>query len=127
MVQDNSVDCVVDTFGLCSFDDPGRVLQEAARVCKPGGRIYLLEHGQSHYEWLNRHLAKRVCKWVYNGITSVSTSNLRKISTITLAYNFQVKTTERKLPLSTFTFSLNSYTATLCDGDVYGIETSTSS
>mmetsp|Transcript_7536 Transcript_7536/g.11497 ORF Transcript_7536/g.11497 Transcript_7536/m.11497 type:complete len:267 (+) Transcript_7536:95-895(+) len=47
-LPDNSFDCVVDTFGLCSFDDPIVVLKEMARVCKPDGKILLLEHGRSH-------------------------------------------------------------------------------
>lgn len=44
---DNSFDTVVDTFGLCSFDDPVAVLKEMERVCKPDGKILLLEHGRS--------------------------------------------------------------------------------
>lgn len=32
---DRCFDTVVDSFGLCSFDDPVQVLKEMARVCKP--------------------------------------------------------------------------------------------
>ena len=46
-VPSASVDCVVDTFGLCSFEDPAAVLQEVRRVLKPGGVALLLEHGRS--------------------------------------------------------------------------------
>lgn len=45
--SDDSFDTVVDTFGLCSFDDPVAVLKEMQRVCKPDGKILLLEHGRS--------------------------------------------------------------------------------
>lgn len=44
---DDSFDSVVDTFGLCSYDDPVAVLKEMSRVCKPDGKILLLEHGRS--------------------------------------------------------------------------------
>ena len=45
-----SFDTVVDTFGLCSYEDPVAALREMARVCKRGdqrGRILLIEHGRS--------------------------------------------------------------------------------
>ena len=44
---DDSFDTIVDTFGLCSFDDPVAVLKELQRICKPNGKILLLEHGRS--------------------------------------------------------------------------------
>jgi methyltransferase OMS1 len=55
-VKSRSVDTVVDTFGLCSYDDPVRALQEMKRVCKTDGRVLLLEHGRSEYTWLNNIL-----------------------------------------------------------------------
>ena len=45
--NDNQFDCSIDTFGLCSFEDPVKVLKEMNRVTKPGGKIILLEHGVS--------------------------------------------------------------------------------
>jgi methyltransferase OMS1 len=56
-LPDLAFDTVVDTFGLCSYDDPVAALREMSRVCKPGGKILLLEHGRSKsWEWLSRHL-----------------------------------------------------------------------
>ena len=54
---DSSFDTVVDSFGLCSFDDPVAVLIEMKRVCKKGGKILLLEHGRSKtWDGITRHL-----------------------------------------------------------------------
>lgn len=40
-------DVVVDTFGLCSVEDPVRALRQAALLAKPRtGRVLLLEHGR---------------------------------------------------------------------------------
>lgn len=55
---DNSFDTVVDMFGLCSFDDPVRALREFSRVCKPGGKLLLIEHGKGHTPRVNNHLDK---------------------------------------------------------------------
>ena len=54
---DGSFATVVDTFGLCSFNDPVAVLKELQRVCKDDGKILLLEHGRTKkYEGLSRYL-----------------------------------------------------------------------
>ena len=43
-LADASADAVVCTLVLCSAAEPARVLREALRVLKPGGRFYFLEH-----------------------------------------------------------------------------------
>jgi len=68
---DQSFDTVVDTFGLCSFEDPVLVLREMKRVLRPGGKLLLLEHGNSHWGFmkdmqakqLDRHVHKYGCYW----------------------------------------------------------------
>ncbi|SMC44235.1 class I SAM-dependent methyltransferase [Sporomusa malonica] len=44
---DNSFDTVIATCVFCSVPDPVLGLKEIKRVCKPGGRIVLLEHVRS--------------------------------------------------------------------------------
>lgn len=80
--DDNHFDTVVDTFGLCSVgvhegphhtEHAVRMLRELGRVCKPDGKILLLEHGKASnfYEWLNgkleeeadKHFEKWSCWW----------------------------------------------------------------
>lgn len=41
---DNTFDAVVATFVFCSVPDPLLGLAEVKRVCKPGGKVVLLEH-----------------------------------------------------------------------------------
>ncbi|MHB8659071.1 MAG: class I SAM-dependent methyltransferase [Solirubrobacteraceae bacterium] len=41
---DASFDTVVATYVLCTVPDPGRALEEVARVLRPGGRYLFLEH-----------------------------------------------------------------------------------
>jgi len=49
---DNSFDTVAGTFVFCSVPDPVLGLQEALRVTKPGGHLYLLEHILANNKWL---------------------------------------------------------------------------
>ena len=51
-------DTVVQTLGLCSTDDPDALMKSLTQLVKPGGKILLLEHGKSYYEWLNKMLDK---------------------------------------------------------------------
>jgi len=46
-LPDSSFDTVVSTLGTCTFPDPVAAVREMRRVCRPGGRILLLEHGRS--------------------------------------------------------------------------------
>ena len=65
---ESSFDTVVDTFGLCSFDDPVAVLKELQRVCKAEGTILLLEHGRSNTfsglsSYLDKHAERHAKNW----------------------------------------------------------------
>ncbi len=57
--RDQSFDTVVSSLSTCTFPNPVIALREMARVCKPAGRVLLLEHGRSDRErlghWQDRH------------------------------------------------------------------------
>ena len=42
---DHSFDCVVSTFTLCTIPDPAKALAQMRRVLKPGGKLFIAEHG----------------------------------------------------------------------------------
>lgn len=64
-------DTIIQTMGLCSTTQPNALLTSLSTLLRPGGRILLLEHGKSHYEWLNvvltnsapGHAARFGCWW----------------------------------------------------------------
>jgi methyltransferase OMS1 len=49
---------VIQTMGLCSTPEPVKLLQNIEACTSENGKILLLEHGKSHYNWLNDLLDK---------------------------------------------------------------------
>lgn len=45
--EDESFDCVVCTFTLCSVGDQAQTLRELRRILRPGGRLLYAEHGSA--------------------------------------------------------------------------------
>jgi ubiquinone/menaquinone biosynthesis C-methylase UbiE len=82
--RDGSFDTVVSTLGTCTFPDPVEALREMRRVCRPGGRILLLEHGRSNRPgiatWQDRHAAKWAahlgCWWNRDPLENVRKAGL---------------------------------------------------
>ena len=60
--EDGSFDTVVDTLTLHSVYNRELLADEIKRVCKPGGRILLLERGQSYLSLYNQWLQFRAAK-----------------------------------------------------------------
>lgn len=62
--KDGSFDTVVDTFGICSFEQPIQALQEMRRVVKDDGQVLLLEHGASQWEFVQSMLNRGIHRHV---------------------------------------------------------------
>lgn len=62
---------MVSALTTCTFPNPEASLRDMARVCRPEGRILLIEHGRSDREWLGKwqdrrtqRIAKQLgCHW----------------------------------------------------------------
>jgi ubiquinone/menaquinone biosynthesis C-methylase UbiE len=53
-LADESVDCVLSSYTLCTIPDVERALLEIHRVLKPAGVLHFLEHGQAPTESVRR-------------------------------------------------------------------------
>ncbi|WP_435180825.1 class I SAM-dependent methyltransferase [Halorussus sp. AFM4] len=69
--DDDSFDTVVSALSTCTFPDPVAALREMERVCRPDGRILLVEHGRSSVgpiarfqDWrADAHYRQAGCRW----------------------------------------------------------------
>jgi ubiquinone/menaquinone biosynthesis C-methylase UbiE len=52
--EDDSFDTVVSTLVLCTVADPGRAIEEIARVLRPDGQLLFVEHVRSDSRVLAR-------------------------------------------------------------------------
>jgi len=52
---ENSFDSVIDTFSLCVYQNPVEALKEMGRVCKPSGKIILLENNRADSSFFGRY------------------------------------------------------------------------
>jgi ubiquinone/menaquinone biosynthesis C-methylase UbiE len=85
---DQCFDTVVDSLTLCTFPDSIMALHEMARVCKPTGRLLLLEHGRSHRAWLGRwqdrraarHARQLGCQWNREPLVLVQQAGLQLLA-----------------------------------------------
>lgn len=81
---DDSFDTVISSLSTCTFPDPQAALAEMGRVCAPGGRILLLEHGRSDVGAIARlqdrfadwHYENHACRWNQEPIALVEQSPL---------------------------------------------------
>ncbi|WP_255168522.1 class I SAM-dependent methyltransferase [Natrononativus amylolyticus] len=88
---DDSFDTVISSLSTCTFPDPIAALQEMERVCKPNGRILLLEHGRSDVGAIARvqdlragaHFEKHACRLNQEPVALVRRAGLDVRATVT--------------------------------------------
>lgn len=86
--SDASFETVVSSLTTCTFPNPAVALREMARVCRPDGRILLLEHGRSNREWLgrlqdlwaNRNAKALGCHWNREPLELAGQAGLRVVA-----------------------------------------------
>lgn len=82
--DENGFDTVISSLATCTFPEPKVALGEMERVCKPDGRILLLEHGRSNVDILGRFQDWRAetfyenhgCHWNQEPVELVSQAGL---------------------------------------------------
>ena len=80
----DSFDTVISTLSTCTFPDPVAALREMERVCKPDGRILLVEHGRSDVgpiarfqDWrADSHYEQVGCRWNQEPLAVVERAGL---------------------------------------------------
>ena len=85
---EDSFDTVISSLSTCTFPDPDAALGEMARVCKPDGRVLLLEHGRSKVgpvarfqDWrADAHFEKHGCRWTQEPTAVVAGTGLAVLS-----------------------------------------------
>lgn len=85
---DRRFDTVVSSLTLCTFPDPIAALREMGRICRQDGRILLLEHGRSSWEWLGRfqdrnahsHARHLGCHWNREPLDLLRQAGLRTVT-----------------------------------------------
>jgi ubiquinone/menaquinone biosynthesis C-methylase UbiE len=78
---DRSFDTVFATFVFCSVPDPVMGLRELKRVCRPGGKLILLEHMRPHHPvlgWLFDVLNPIVVRMMGANINRETIDNIRQ-------------------------------------------------
>jgi SAM-dependent methyltransferase len=68
-LPDDSCDCALSTWTLCTIPDVARALAEVRRVLKPGGTLHFVEHGLAPDENVQRwqHRLEPIQKRVFGG------------------------------------------------------------
>jgi len=64
---DHTFDTVISALAMCSYLNPIAALHEMKRVCKPEGRLLLLEHGRSSWELVGRFQDRSVVSAIERG------------------------------------------------------------
>jgi ubiquinone/menaquinone biosynthesis C-methylase UbiE len=64
---DRTFDTVISALATCSYLNPIAALHEMQRVCKPDGRLLLLEHGRSSWGLIGRFQDRSVVSAIERG------------------------------------------------------------
>lgn len=81
---EDSFDTVISSLSTCTFPDPVEALREMGRVCRPGGRVFLVEHGRSDVgpiarlqEWrAETHFENHACRLTQRPLEHVDAAGL---------------------------------------------------